>query len=383
MPVTIHDIARLAHVDKSTVSMTLRNHPNARNLRAETRERIRKIARELGYQSNTSAVSIRTGQVNTVAVIGEFGKERMILYSVNLAGIILEASRLNFGIKLFSDLDLKQTFAAVNANRIRHVISMSVEKKKREETAGYARKLGLDLVYIYEHPHEGYPCVTIDNVEAASQAVRHLASLGHRRIALACVPHCFHYIEERHEGYLRGLEESGLPPDPDLIFCSDDTETHIRRLLALPARKRPSAVFAIGDNLAMLTEKTAVQVGFRLPDDLSVFGFGNDPAGKYALSSLSTIEECFELRGRIAVKMLIEKKYELSPARPGFYLVPPKLVIRESTVPWNRSTPAAPRGISSRPPAPSGRPRPKLPTMRTATTAGPNSNKNNGAGFPT
>ncbi len=331
MPVTINDIARLANVDKSTVSMTLRNHPNARNLRAETRERIRKIAHELGYQSNASAVSIRTGQVNTIAVVGEFGRERMVMYSANLAGIIQEASRLNFGIKLFSDQDLKQTFADINANRIRHIISMSVEKEKREETAEYVRKLGLELVYIYEHPHDGHPCVNIDNAEAASQAVRYLASLGHRKIALACVPHLFHYIEERHEGYLRGLEQSGLSPDPELIFCSEDTEMHIRRLLALPVRKRPTAIFAIGDNLAMLAEKTAVRAGLRLPDDLSIFGFGNDPAGKYALSALSTIEECFEQRGQIAVKILIEKKCGICPAKTDFYLVPPKLVIREST----------------------------------------------------
>lgn len=335
MTVTIHDIARLANVDKSTVSMTLRNHPNARNLRPETRERIRKIADELGYQSNASAVSIRTGQVNTIAVIGEFGRERMSMYSYNLAGIIREASLLDFGIKLFSDSDLKQTFADINANRIRHVISMSVAQEKREETAAFARKLGLELVFTYEHPHDGYPCVTIDNAEAASQAVRHLVSLGHRRIALACVPHLFHYIEERHEGYLRGMEENGLTPDPDLIFCSEDTESHVRRLLALPARKRPTALFAISDNLAMLTEKTAVLAGLRLPDDLSVFGFGNHSAGIDAVSPLSTVEECFEQRGGIAVRLLIEKNCGIVPAKPGFYLVSPILVIRESTAPRN------------------------------------------------
>ncbi len=336
MPVTINDIARLANVDKSTVSMTLRDHPNARNLRPETRERIRRIADELGYQSNASAVSIRTGQVNTLWVIGEFGRERMSMYSANLAGIIQEAARLNFGIKLFSDKDLKQTFADINANRIRHVISMSVWKEKREETAAFARKLSLELVFIYEHPHDGFPCVTIDNTEAASQAVRYLASLGHRRIALACVPHLFHYIEERHEGYLRGMRESGLTPDPDLIFCSEETELHVRRLLALPPRKRPTALFAIGDNLALLAEKTAIQAGLHLPEDLSIFGFGNDPAGKYALSALSTIEESFEQRGEIAVSILIGGKCGVSPEKPGFYLITPRLVIRESTSQRNR-----------------------------------------------
>lgn len=332
MPVTINDIARLANVDKSTVSMTLRNHPNARNLRAETRERIQSIAKELGYQSNANAVSIRTGQVNTIAVIGEFYREKINIFSTNLAGIILEASSLNFGVKLYSDFDLKQTFAAINANRIRHVISMSVEKDKREATADFAAGLGLDLVYIYEHPHNGYPCVNIDNVEAASLAVQHLASLGHRKIALACVPHRYHYIRERHEGYLRGLEQNGLTPDPDLIFCSDAAEESIRNLLALPARKRPTAIFAIADTLAMLVQRAAVKAGLRLPDDLSVFGFGHDKAGIYSVSPLSTIEECFELRGQIAVKMLVEKKCDLQPVKPGFYLVPPQLVIRESTM---------------------------------------------------
>ena len=72
MTPTIKDIARLAKIDPGAVSRTLRNHPKAQELRAETRERILKIAKDLGYQRNLLASSTRTGIVYTIAVIGRF-----------------------------------------------------------------------------------------------------------------------------------------------------------------------------------------------------------------------------------------------------------------------------------------------------------------------
>ena len=75
MTVTLKDIARLANIDAGAVSRTLRNHPKAQELRPETRERILKIAKDLGYQCNLLASSIRTGRVTTMAVIGRFAQD--------------------------------------------------------------------------------------------------------------------------------------------------------------------------------------------------------------------------------------------------------------------------------------------------------------------
>ena len=103
------------------------------------------------------------------------------------------------------------------------------------------------------------------------------------------------------------------------------------RLLALPPGERPTAVFAIADNLGMIIERCAVQAGLNVPHDLSVFGFGNAPETEYAVVPLSTVEESFAKRDELAVRLLIEGSCGIAPVAPGFYLVDPVLVFRNST----------------------------------------------------
>lgn len=332
MAVTINDIARLAQVDKSTVSMTLRNHPNARNLRAETRERIRRIAAELGYRSNAGAVAIRTGKVSVIALIADAAASGRLLLSMNLTGILQEASRFNYGIKIYSDADLDDVFGEINSNRIDFVLSMSVDHAKREITANHARRLGLHLVFLYEHPHEEFPCVNLDNVRAGEIAVEHLASLGHRRIALACSTHLFFYQKERHQGFLSGMRHAGLTVDPELICCGgDDSEDRIRRVLSLPAEQRPTAFFCIADGLAMQVQRIAVRLGLNLPDELSVVGLGNSEACRDVFVPLTSIDENFEERGHLAVDLVLGKLPDAQRLEDGYYLTVPRLIVREST----------------------------------------------------
>ena len=251
---------------------------------------------------------------------------------MNLTGILQEASRFNYGIKIYSDADLDDVFGEINSNRIDFVLSMSVDHAKREITANHARRLGLHLVFLYEHPHEEFPCVNLDNVRAGEIAVEHLVSLGHRRIALACSAHRFFYQQERHQGFLSGMRHAGLTVDPELICCGgDDSEDRIRRVLSLPAEQRPTAFFCIADGLAMQVQRIAVRLGLNLPDELSVVGLGNSEACRDVFVPLTSIDENFEERGHLAVDLVLGKLPAAQCSEDGYYLTVPRLVIREST----------------------------------------------------
>ncbi|OQA85274.1 MAG: Ribose operon repressor [Lentisphaerae bacterium ADurb.Bin242] len=345
MNVRLKDIAELANVDKSTVSHTLKADALSKRLKPETRERILRTAKELGYQRNINAVSIRTGQVNTIAVIGEFSSNKFYQYSPNLGGIIRECSNRNYGVKVFADDDLKRTFDEISGNRIKQIVSMSVNSSKRTETGYYARRLGLELVYTYEHPCNGFACINTDNFAGAEMVVSHLIELGHSRIALACAPHEYHYQVERHDGYLSGLKKAGLTPDPKLIFCSDDIEKNIGRLLSYPQKQRPTALFAIADSLALIAQRVAIKMGFTLPEDFSTFGFGNKEFCTYAISPLASIEESVSERCKLAVKMLLDKKSDIIPVKPGYFLVPPVLILRDSVTKPHNGTKNIKKGI--------------------------------------
>ena len=229
--VTINDIARLAHVDKGAVSRTLRNHRDAQRLRPETRERILRIAAELGYQPNQLASSTRTGIVRSLALIGHFLTSTLYFSAAQIiSGILSESTKQGYGVKMYDSVDLKKAFAEIVGNRIRYVLSLCPERPAREEQARFCRENGIQIVYLYEHAVGEYPAVNIDNLAASSLLVRHLAERGHRRIALLCVPHkedLYSYVRERHEGYFRSMEELGLPVDPDLVSCSDDVEAAV------------------------------------------------------------------------------------------------------------------------------------------------------------
>ena len=190
MAVTIKDIAKAAQVDKAAVSLTLRNHPEAKRLRPETRERILKAARELGYQRNLLAWSTRTGIVNTIAVIGRFRKDDILSYTNQmLAGILTTCTQFGYNIKVYPDTNLEAAFEEISGNRISHVISLSVDPAERRKAAEFCRRYQLNLVYVFEDAYDGFPSVNTDNFASAREIVNYLVSIGHRRIGLLCVPH--------------------------------------------------------------------------------------------------------------------------------------------------------------------------------------------------
>ncbi len=332
MSVTIKDIAELAKVNKCVVSHILRDDDYAAKLRPETRERVLRISRELGYRRNQLASSTRSGVVNTIAVIGAFSFPK-IPFSVAqiLAGILTESANHHLNTKVFMDDDLERAFAEVLGNRIQRVISVSVEKDIRRKTAQLCRENGIELVFIYEKAVDEFPAVNSNNFSGAYEAVKYLTGQGHRRIGLLCVPHNrYYYIDDRHNGYLAALAEAGLEADPELMICSNDTDWAAAKLLNLPAKRRPTAVFAIADMLAAGIQRYAVKLGYKLPDDLSVVGFGDSEFAQWAVSPLTTVNESLYDFGMIAVKILLKKECGVRMTADGLYLTEPQLIIRES-----------------------------------------------------
>lgn len=306
------------------------------DLRSETRARIAEAARKLGYRRNELAATIRTGSTQTVAVIGPFAPVEQHVGSFNLvmSGILLEASHLNYGIKIYADNQLQAAFDEILGNQIKLVLSMSVDQQCRIETAALCRLHQLKLVYIYETAHAEFPSVTSAEYDAARDAVRYLAGFGHRRIALLCNPHSFNYARERHAGYLAGLAATGIETDPRLIYCCGKDlcagKQAIDAMLKMSAASRPTAFFCVTDGLAMLVQRVALKNALRIPEDLSVIGYGNSDFGQFALSPLSSIAQPFGKIGETALRLLLGKECDATPSADGRYLLPTQLICRES-----------------------------------------------------
>ena len=329
--VTIYDVSAAAGVSACSVSWVLHNHPRSKKLSPVTRQRILDTAEKMGYVVNRLASATSTGQVNTIAVILDFNELQNIMpMNQIMTGIIMEASARQQSIKVFSENDLEKSFRSIVENRIGKVIIVSANREIRENSAELAEKYSLDLVYCYERGHHQFPAVNTDNIGMTTDAVHYLAEKGHTRIGMLCSPHRWHWVEERHAGYLRGMEQCGLKSDPRWISCLDDTEAEVEKMLSLPEKVRPTAFITLSDALAAVAMRTAWRNGLRIPEDLSVIGIGNMSCSLFAMVPITTFKEAFTETGKLLIRLVLGEKVAIRPDEHNVYHTHAEMIERKS-----------------------------------------------------
>jgi DNA-binding LacI/PurR family transcriptional regulator len=177
----------------------------------------------------------------------------------------------------------------------------------------------------------------VDDSNGALQAVGHLTGLGHRRIAFLNGPADSKYSAERFIGFREGLKNKRLPFTGKMVMESDFTEQGgyegMKKFLSLSPP--PTAVLVINDFSAMGALRAAKEKGLRVPEDISLVGFGDVPFSSVTDPPLTTVREPFQEMGLEAAAMLLKivRGKKLSSRHP---VLPVELVIRESTAPPGR-----------------------------------------------
>jgi LacI family transcriptional regulator len=189
----------------------------------------------------------------------------------------------------------------------------------------------LPCVLVGHHP--GYPqipSVDVDNVSGARTMTEYLISLGHRRIATITGPLNMISGQERFQGYRQALSQAGIEYDDALTAEGDYTEESgfdaMKRLL----RANPTAVFAASDMMAMGAMKALAQTRWRVPEDISVAGYGDAPIATFVEPSLTTMQQVVPDLGRTAAEMLIALLNDPSVVARS-QLLPTRLIVRHST----------------------------------------------------
>lgn len=272
----IADVAAAAGVSRSTVSLVL-NGADAR-ISDATRERVRRVAAEIGYVPNPVARSLRTRQTSTVGLISDR------IATTPFAGRMLagaqdaarELGYLVFLINTDGDDQIEQDgIAALMDHRVDKFIYASMWHREIAEPT----KLPASTVFMDCRPVSGgYPAVVPDDHAGGVAAVRELVVAGHRRIAYVDTTEEDRPASDlRRRGYLEVLAESGIDADPRLQVAGDTSAAGGRQatlaLLDLPAEVRPTAVFCFNDRMAAGAYAAAHARGLRIPDDLSIFGY--------------------------------------------------------------------------------------------------------------
>ncbi len=328
--VTIHDVAQLAGVSPATVSKVL-NH--AKYVSKDARQRVLEAVEKLNYRPNSIARSLRKNRTATLGLITD-DLEGVFTMSM-MRGIEDAASAHGFTVFLcnsYGDLARERAHLEVLiAKQVDGVILMSGYKVR--ERAAPALDLGdVPVVYLYQYAREfNAPCIVPDDLEGGIIGTRHLLSFGRKRIGLINGPSHYEATHLRLQGYRQALETSGIPFDPALVRVGKWDETsgyHLaHELMALP--HPPDGIFCVSDSLAVGALGALRELGYRVPDDVSLVGFDNRHFSAHQRPPLTTVALPLYEMGRLAGEFLV-KAIRGEEQQTGIHRVPCYLVERQS-----------------------------------------------------
>jgi LacI family transcriptional regulator len=334
---TISDVAALAGVNKTTVSVVLNGNRSGTRVSEATRVRIQRAASELGYQANAIARGLAQGRMNMLGVLFS-GFEVVVLnnyYAVGiLQGAMWAAANADFDVVLFTKpAEDPHSNSVVRDRRTDGflVVDPVIDSPAIEDLAA----LGLPLVAVASGARDrAVPSVDVDNAFGARLAAEHLLSLGHRRIAHLTGESNQYAVSERCESYKKTLNDAGISvPDDDVIWARFGDGSHYRAAVALLSRpERPTAILAAGDVIALTVMEAARNLGISVPGQLSVVGFDDITAAPMVTPPLTTVRQPLMAIGDTATMQLLSLiRGEPVPAHST--LIAPELVIRGSTAP--------------------------------------------------
>ena len=332
---TIKDIARVANVSPTTVSLALTGKVTTRVSDA-TRKRILEIAKELNYSPNLTARALATQRSHCFGLIvptfanpmyGQFAQE-----------FIDRAKDFNYGIMIYSaegEEELRNAVGELLSRGVGGLIicasyrnsSLISELKERDIPLVLAvrtveRKLGQALVDYYG----------VDDHLGSYKALIHLLRMGHTRVGLICGPQETSTGYYRKKGALEALEAFGIKPDKELIkvgkYSRSSGYTESKVLLKQP--KRPSAIFAANDIMAIGVLDALNELGLRAPDDVALVGYDDTEAASIPGVDLTTVAHGLKPLARAAVDRLIEKIEGRDQNICEYHLYDPTLIIRKS-----------------------------------------------------
>lgn len=338
--VTIEHVSRAAGVSRSTVSRVVNGVESRIPIGLDTRERVLRVVRELGYRPDPLARGLRGGGTALLGLLVREVTDPFFAWAIQ--EIASEAGRRGYRVVLgptHSGQTATRVLSAILETRHCEAIILLGEALSGEPgIVSELRQSRLPLVALCTPPPwPGVVTIRTDNQRGAQLALEHLYELGHRRIAL--LGRGLDDFGQRVQAYRAFVasKELRLPdgyeqPARDLSVSQIATgDLSMRALLALP--EPPTAVFAITDQIALGALSVMAGVGLRAPKDLSIVGFDDIPLAAHAAPPLSTVRQPIDRMARHVVDVTISLIQHKEQADGPGAVMDPELVVRASTGP--------------------------------------------------
>ena len=323
--ISIIDVAKAAGVSTTTVSRVINRVPTVTD---DNRRRVDAAIARLHFHPNLAAQRLAAGRNDTVGlIIPRFEGIFRSYYALEvIKGIGSASERLQLDLLLH----ITDGRTLVQHTAVGGVLLVDVDGEAAllEQTL----EEGLPCVML-NHFVEDLPvsCVAIDNLGGAKQAVAYLVKLGHREIATIAGKLDAQAGLARLDGYVVAMREHGLPVKDGYIQRGDYSAESGRRSaeVLLARRDRPTAIFVASDEMALAVIDTARRLRLRVPEDLSVVGFDDNPIGANAPIPLTTIHQPLAEMGKTGLQILQQHVLGRRKA-PVKITLPVRLIERQS-----------------------------------------------------
>jgi DNA-binding LacI/PurR family transcriptional regulator len=317
-----------------TVSKALRDAPD---VSAATKSRIKSLAQQMGYVPDSSAQGLRTKTTKLFGLI--IPSSTNPIYARIVFAIEERAHELGYDVLLAHSLNQPEReeicirrflSRRVDGLFISPVYRFEAEARIYQEVL--ARKTPTVLLGPPATFCKSFPSIEIEELIASYNATQHLLKLGHRRIAYLTGPPTAPWAHERFEGYRRALRETGLDVDDKLVFQAGSTieDGTKAALQMLNESCDATAVQAVSDLVAIGCAETLLAQGLKIPEDISIVGFGNILTTEHFRVPMTTIRQPKFRLGVAAMEMMMSL---IHGERVQAKRLPAELVERKSTAP--------------------------------------------------
>jgi len=339
--ITLADLARELKVSPATVSRALKDHPD---ISADTRKKVKELARSLHYRPNSIAQGLRKQESKIIGVI--IPEIVHHFFSSVISGIMEHAYKAGYRVMLCQSMEMLEKeiedVEALFSSRVDGILISLANETNNYKHLEEVRNYGVPIVS-FDKVCQNMPNhskVIIDDYEGAFNITTHLLEQGYRNIAHIHGPLNPITSQNRLNGYRDALSAQNVPENPDYIMgCQFVTQEEgynfTKKLISLP--NRPDAIFAVTDLVAIGAMVAIKEAGLSIPNDLAVVGYSDWAMASVVEPSLTTVAQPGFEMGSLATQLLIDEIKYLHedhdlPYRHTTEVLKTEMKIRDSSV---------------------------------------------------
>lgn len=305
--ITIKEIANLLNVSVSTVSRALHDHPSIGRV---TREMVKKMARDMNYEPNQSAIFFQKRKTFTIGIILPELSETF--FSVAVSAIEDAAYKKNYTIFLAQSHDDEQRerelIKKMKNNRVDGLLVSVAKNTSKYDHFELIRKYEIPVVFFDRIPAMPNIHYVACNMETGTiEAVDYLLRRGHRVIGMINGPATLFASNQRKEGYIKAMIKNRLKFDPSLVTNCDLTEDGTRVALdeLLNNKRKPTAIVTFNDYIALFAIKYSRSLALEINKDLEFVSYSNLPLVNYIEHiPIASVEQFPYMQGQKAAEIL-------------------------------------------------------------------------------